>query len=214
VKRVTLIVLLVAGFFLVTFGVCLVMGWFTPDWIRDFLSGRKPEAIALIVFLLLAADLVLPVPSSVLLSAAAMIVDWKLIAAAGVGGMLTGNLVGYWACRLAGGRAFARFVRPEEAARFGRWLDRYGPGALVVSRLVPVMAETLSCMAGMARMKFGKFLAGLLVGTVPFAIFFAVIGHHYGRVQGQPGLVLIISLAVPAAGWLLFGLVTRKGRSD
>jgi membrane protein DedA with SNARE-associated domain len=198
--------MLVAGFFLAGFGVCLYFGWLTPEWTKNFLADQRPEMIAAAVFGLLAADLVLPVPSSVVISAAGMICDWKVAAAAGAGGMLTGNLVGYWACRLLGRRAFERFVKPEEAEKFGRWLDRYGPGALVISRLVPVMAETLSCTAGMARMRFGKFLAGLLVGTIPFAIFFATLG----AVAENPGVVLIVSLAVPAAGWLIFALFTRK----
>jgi len=209
-KRVTLIVVLVAGFFMAGFGVCLCFGWLTPEWTRDFLAERKPETVAAAVFGLLAADLVLPVPSSVVISAAGMLSGWKVAAGAGAAGMLTGNLVGYWACRLAGRRAFEKFVKPEEAAKFGRWLDRYGPAALVISRLVPVMAETLSCTAGMARMRFGKFLAGLLVGTIPFAIFFAVLG----KVVENPGIVLIVALAVPAAGWLGFALFTRKSRDD
>jgi membrane protein DedA with SNARE-associated domain len=209
-KRITLVLVLVAGFFLASFGVCMHFGWFTPAWTRDFLVDSKPEMVAATVFGLLAVDLLLPVPSSVVLSAAGMLADWQVVAAAGTGGMLTGNLIGYWVCRLAGRRAFEKFVKPEEARKFGKWLDRYGPAALVVSRLVPVMAETLSCMAGAARMHFGRFLAGLLIGTIPFAIFFAVLG----KVVENPGLVLIIALAVPAAGWLVFALFTRKSAED
>ncbi len=213
-KRVTLIFVVVAGLFLASFGVCLAMGWMTPEWTRDLLPAGNSRAAAGIVFLLLAADLVLPVPSSVLISAAAMVADPWLIGAAAVGGMLAGNLIGYWACRLAGRKAFERFVKPAEAGKFGKWLDRYGPGALVVSRLVPVMAETLSCMAGLARMHFGRFTAGLLIGTVPFAAFFVFVGHYWGRVQGEPGWVLAVSLAVPAAGWVLFAAFTRKPRKS
>jgi uncharacterized membrane protein YdjX (TVP38/TMEM64 family) len=209
-KRVSFIAVLVAGFFLAGFGVCLTFGWLTPEWTRELLSGLRPGAVALGVFGLLAADLVLPVPSSVVISAAAMVADPWLIAAAAIGGMLTGNLIGYWLCRLAGRHAFERFVSPQEASKFGRWLDRYGPAALVISRLVPVMAETLSCMAGLARMHFGLFVAGLLVGTVPFAAFFAMLG----KAVESPGLVLFVALVVPAAGWLVFAALARKGAGD
>ncbi len=209
-KRITLIVVLVAGTFLAGFGICLYFGWLTPEWTKNFLAGQNPEMVAAAVFGLLAADLVLPVPSSVVISAGGMLAGWQVAAAAGTGGMLTGNLAGYWACRLAGRRAFEKFVKPEEARKFGKWLDRYGPAALVISRLVPVMAETLSCMAGAARMHFGRFLAGLLIGTIPFAIFFAVLG----KVVENPSVVLIVALAVPAAGWLVFALFTRKSGGD
>jgi len=208
-KRVTLIAAVVAGIFLATFGVCVSFGWLTPDWTRQLLSGMSPGTVALATFGLLLLDLFLPVPSSVVISAAGMLAGWPLAAAAGIAGMMAGNLIGYWGCRLAGRRAFERFVRPAEARKFGRWLDRYGPAALVISRLVPVMAETLSCMAGMARMHFGRFLVGLLLGTIPFAVFFALLG----RVVEDPGIVLIVALAVPAAGWLVFALLTRRAEN-
>ena len=152
---------------------------------------------------LLAADLVLPVPSSVVLAAGGAAVGWPAAALAGAVGMLVGNLAGYWFCRLAGQRAFRRFVKPEEAQRFGRWLDRWGPAALVISRLVPMMAETLSCLAGLGRMGFGRFLLALVLGTVPVAVFFACWGERGTH-------VLAVSLAVRAAGWLIFAVLAGK----
>jgi membrane protein DedA with SNARE-associated domain len=212
-KRVTLVGAALAVVFIAGWGLCTAAGWLTPAWIRSALDGLPAIPAAGALFALLAADLVLPVPSTVALSAGGMAVGWPLAALAGFLGMMAGNLAGYWLCRRFGQRAFERFVKPEEAARFGRWLDRWGPAALAVSRLVPVMAETLSCMAGLARMHFGRFLAGLVIGTVPFALFFAWVGHYLGRTQEQPGWVLIISLAVPAAGWLVFAAMTRRENS-
>jgi uncharacterized membrane protein YdjX (TVP38/TMEM64 family) len=213
-KRVALIAAGLAGLFLMAFGLCLACGWFTPEWTRGLLEGLSPVAVAALLFALLASDLVLPVPSSVAVSAAGMLAGWVPAALAGAGGMLAGNLAGYWLCRLAGARAFERFVKPEEAARFGRWLDRWGPGALVVSRLVPVMAETLSCLAGLGRMRFGRFLAALCLGNVPFAVFFALVGDRLGRAGGEPGLALLVALAVPAAGWALFVLLAKGRRGS
>jgi membrane protein DedA with SNARE-associated domain len=152
---------------------------------------------------LLAADLVLPVPSSVVLAAGGAAAGWKLAALAGTAGMLAGNLAGYWLCRSFGGSALRRFVKPEEAERFGRWLDRWGPAALVISRLVPMMAETLSCLAGLGRMGFGRFLVALVLGTVPVAVFFACWGERGTH-------VVAVSLAAPAAGWLVFSVFAAK----
>lgn len=206
-RRVTLIAAAVAAFFLATYGLCVAFGWLTPEWTRNLLTNIPPGATAAAVFGLLASDLLLPVPSSVVLSAAGMALGWLPAALAGCGGMLAGNLAGYWLCRLAGRRAFERLVKADEAAEFGRWLDRWGPAALVISRLVPVMAETLSCLAGAARMSFGRFLGALCLGTVPYAVFFAVLGEKLGRVLERPGWVLLISLAIPAAGWLVFSFL-------
>jgi uncharacterized membrane protein YdjX (TVP38/TMEM64 family) len=213
-RRVVLVAAGLAGLFLVSFGVFLACGWLTPEWTRELLEGFSPAAVAALLFALLASDLVLPVPSSVAVSVAGILIGWVPAALAGSAGMLAGNLAGYWLCRLVGARAFERFVKPEEAGRFGRWLNRWGPGALVVSRLVPVMAETLSCLAGLGKMRFGPFLTGLVVGTVPFALFFALVGDRLGRAGGEPGLALLVALAVPAAGWVLFAALARRSRDS
>ncbi|MHC4860305.1 MAG: DedA family protein [Planctomycetota bacterium] len=111
-------------------------------------------------------------------------------------------------------RAFDRFVTPAEAARFAGWLDRYGPAAIVTSRPVPMMAETLSCLAGLGGMRLPRFLLALLLGTAPYAWFFAWAGDRLGRVREKPGLALLVALAVPALYWIGFAVLAgrRKGR--
>jgi membrane protein DedA with SNARE-associated domain len=200
-----------AALFLGSFLLCQMFGVLTPAWTRAWLAALSPGWSLAAAAALLAADLLLPVPSSIVLAAAGWTAGWPAAAAAGAAGMLAGNLAGYWLCRLAGDRVLERLVKPEEAARFGRWLSRWGPAALVISRLVPMMAETLSCLAGFGRMAFGRFFAALLVGTVPVALFFAYVGAR-GQQSESPGMVLIVSLAVPAAGWLAFALFA--GRSE
>jgi len=204
VRRIALLAAALAGFFLAGFLVCMHFGVFTDEWTRAKLSGLPAGWALAAVAGLLAADLVLPIPSSVVLSAGgASGAGWPAVAAAGTVGMLAGNLAGYWLCRLLGERALRRLVKPGEAESFGRWLDRWGAPALVVSRLVPMMAETLSCLAGMGRMGFGRFALALVVGTVPVAVFFAYWGDRGTH-------LLAVSLAVPALGWLAFALFAGR----
>ena len=157
----------------------------------------------------MAADLVLPAPSSVLLVLGGWALGWHIGALVGAAGMLAGNLAGYWLCRLAGRRPFEKLVGPGEAERFGKWLGRWGPMAVIASRLVPAVAETLSCLAGLGRMKAPLFAAALILGTVPVALSFSVLGAA-GRQAGSPELMLYVSLAVPAAGWLAFGIFVKR----
>ena len=202
-RRIALLAAVLAAFFLAGFAICLHFGIFTDEWTRAKLAPLPAGWALAAVAGLLAADLVLPVPSSVVLAAGGAAAGWPAAAAAGTLGMLAGNLAGYWLCRLLGERALGRFVRPGEAARFGRWLERWGAPALVISRLVPMMAETLSCLAGFGRMGFGRFLAALVVGPVPVAVFFAWWGE---RGTG----VLAVTLAAPALGWLVFSIFAGK----
>lgn len=208
-RRILLIATALAAVFLASFLLCQMFGVLTPEWVKGWLGSMSAGASLAASALLLASDLVLPIPSSVVLAASGWTAGWPAAAAVGSAAMLAGNVAGYWLCRAAGARLLARLVKPEEAAKFGRWLERWGPAALVVSRLVPMMAETLSCLAGMGRMPFWRFLAALVVGTVPVAVFFAYIGAR-GQATESPGVTLVISLAVPAAGWLVFAWLMRR----
>ena len=156
--------------------VCYALGVFTEEQVRGWLEGLPQVWMAVAIFGLLAADLALPVPSSVLLAFGGWALGWHIGSLVGAAGMLAGNLAGYWLCRLAGRRAFEKLVGPGEAERFGKWLVRWGPAAVIVSRLVPAMAETLSCLAGLGRMHAARFTAALILGTVPVALFFSVLG--------------------------------------
>jgi len=209
-KKVLLTAGLLVGLFLASWLVFGALGILTPEATEGWLTSLVPAAAALAVLGLLAADLVLPVPGSIVLSAGGIVLGWPLAAAAGCAGLVAGGLLGYGACRTFGRRAFDRFVSPAEAERFAGWLDRYGPVAIVASRPVPMMAETLSCLAGLARMRVLRFLAALLLGSAPYAWFFAWTGDRLGRTHGEPGLALLVALAVPALYWIGFAVLAGR----
>jgi uncharacterized membrane protein YdjX (TVP38/TMEM64 family) len=211
-RRILLATATLLGLFLLSWLVCSALGILTPGATGDWLSSLGPATAALAVAGLLAADIALPVPGSIVLSAGGIVLGWPLAAAAGCAGLLVGSLVGYGACRLFGRRAFDRFVTPAEAARFAVWLDRYGPAAIVTSRPVPMMSETLSCLAGLGGMRLPRFLLALVLGSAPYAWFFAWAGDRLGRVREEPGLALLVALAVPALYWLGFAVVAGRGR--
>ncbi len=213
-KRIGLTVAVVTVFFLLSFGICLTCGWFTPDWTLQQLEGLPRTTCALLVFGLLMSDLLLPIPTTIVLSAAGMTIGWPLAAASGFAGLLAGNLLGYLLCRGFGGRIFERFVSEAERQRFGFWLKNWGPAALLISRPIPMMSETLSCLAGLGAMNFWRFLLSLSVGTIPFVVFFAWMGQEYGQVRQQPGLVLIIALVLPALFLVGFHLLNARRKAD
>ena len=209
-RRILAVAGVVAAFFLLSWLVFTAFGLLTPDGTRDWLVSLGRTGAALAVLGLGLADIVLPVPGTIVLSAGGIVLGWPLAAAAGATGLILGSTLGYGACRRFGRRAFARLVRPSEAARFGAWLDDYGAVALIVSRPVPMMTETLSCLAGLGGMRLPRFLVATALGSVPFALFFAFSGDRLGRVRESPGLALLVALAVPALYWLGFAIFAAR----
>lgn len=153
---------------------------------------------------LLTADIVLPLPSTPLMSALGIIYGTAgggLISAAG--SFLSGTIA-WAACRKFGQRAAARLLGPGEQARAER-IFAGAPGAwlVAVSRALPLLPEVIACLAGLTRMPARRFLPALACGCLPVGFLFAWIGAS-GR--ESPGLALTLSIAVPAvlysAGWL------------
>lgn len=211
-RRVLLTTFSLIGFFLVTWLVCTALGVLTPDATENWLRSLSPTVAALVIVGLLAGDIVLPLPGSIILSSGGIILGWPVAAAAGCVGLMLGGLVGFGGCRIFGRRAFDRFVTPAESARFAGWLDRFGPAAIIASRPVPMVSETLACLAGLGGMRTGPFLLALFLGSAPYAWFFAWAGDRLGRVREEPGLALLVALAVPALYWTGFALYARRAR--
>ncbi len=145
---------------------------------------------------LLAADALLPVPSSIV-------------------GTMLGARLGFGPGALA---AFAGMMAGQVLAyAVSRWLLRRRTGALpaaptlavvFLSRPVPVLAEAVAIAAGAARVSWPQFLLACGAGNLVYAAALALNGAELlaGSLLG-PGLVL--PMLLPVAGWLLWRAMHR-----
>lgn len=148
---------------------------------------------------LLAADILLPVPSSIvgtLLGSrlgftAGLLACWL--------GLVLGNLIGYGAGRLL-------------LSRLGEQLPQ-APTLLMlfVSRPVPVLAEAVAFTAGAERIPLWRFLGVCTAGNLVYATALCGVGATW-LPQGAVGLPLVLALGVPALGWLIWRW--RQGDHD
>jgi 3-dehydroquinate synthase len=158
---------------------------------------------AMVIVGLLAADIVLPVPSSlimVLSGAAFGVVGGALLA-------LTGSILGEWLgfelVRRFGRGFAARFVGDDEFRRFSAILQRHGALAVVFTRPLPIVMETMSVIAGLSSMTRATFLVASLIGTGPIVIVYAYAGAESRRLGSLVPAVVILA-AVVAVAWLWY----------
>ncbi len=151
---------------------------------------------------LLASDLLIPVPSSVigsLLGARLGIFSgfiWTLL------GLMVGNTAGYLIGRLTLSRLNAR--APSQPALI----------AVFLSRPVPVLAEALTISAGAARLSLSKFLIACVAGNTVYAVVLAASGSAL-LPQGWIGAGLVLLMALPVASWLVWRAIkSRKSSAD
>ena len=156
---------------------------------------------------LLVVDLVLPIPSSGVIGGLGAALGFFPGFLWGWCGLMLSGFTGYGIARLGGQRWANRLATPEEQARFQHLFDTWGGLALVSTRLLPILPEVLSVLAGLYRMHFSRFFLATVLGTVPPALIYAWLGAQAREHPGPAvwGLVLVTVLA-----WMGFMAVKKR----
>jgi uncharacterized membrane protein YdjX (TVP38/TMEM64 family) len=174
-----------------------------------WLDAAGPGSAAAIV-LLLAADVFLPVPSSLImvLSGAAFGVAWGSVFS--LVGSIAGEWFGFELVRRYGRRASSALVGDDELARLGAFFERYGIAAIVLTRPLPIVMETMSVVAGLSAMRRWTFIMASVAGTAPIVVVYAYAGARARDVGSLlPAVVMLV--AVAGVGWLIYQSMTRGG---
>ncbi len=167
-------------------------------WLLHDERGRA--ALCALLLVLLVGDLILPVPSSVVMSVSGMafgVVGGTILN--GVGSVC-GALLGYSLCRRFGAKAFARLVGSQDLPHLRAQFETRGSWVVLASRAVPMVTETVSCLAGLLRMPAPQFLGLTVAGSVPLGAVYAWAGAELGARAGVGGPV-VVALVLPLLGY-------------
>jgi uncharacterized membrane protein YdjX (TVP38/TMEM64 family) len=141
------------------------------------------------------ADLVLPIPQTVVITALGIIYGTALGGLVGSVGLITSGLLGYVLMRTSARRVVKRVVGRHALDTMEGLFERAGAWAIVLTRSLPYsIPEAMVFLAGLAGMPMGRFAAALAVGSMPTAFAFAAIGAGWAD---QPTVALVVSYALP-----------------
>lgn len=153
-------------------------------WAAGLVNADRPRVlVAAAVVSFLALDVVLPVPSTVVNTAAGALLGVWLGTLTAWMGLTAGCLLGYALGRSAGTGAAQRLVGEREWERVSQAAVRYGDWCIVLFRAVPVLAEASVLMAGMTRMPMGRFALLTTIANLGIAVVYAAIGALSARVE-------------------------------
>jgi uncharacterized membrane protein YdjX (TVP38/TMEM64 family) len=155
---------------------------------------------------LLIVDLLLPIPASSVISALGSVYGVVLGGLIGVMGMVLSGFIGFFLARSIGTKVLSYLATETELQRFRSFFERWGSGAIVVSRSVPVLSETIAILAGFSGMPVLLFLLSLVLGAIPASFLFAYVGY---AMRDIPQYAMLLSAVIPLVIWFFIGF---KGR--
>jgi uncharacterized membrane protein YdjX (TVP38/TMEM64 family) len=210
-KRYFLITAAMIAFFLITF--FIVEALHIPILTEPWLMMKRASAVAALLGVgLLIADVVLPVPSSLIMVAHGALFGAFVGTILSLIGSLGAALLGF-AIGRRGGRLLERLVSAEERERVNKMLVKWGALAIVATRPLPVLAETVAILAGASPISLKKLVLASLVGSLPPALLYALTGALAASFQNT-ALMFVVVLLVTGCFWLTSRWVDNSGTSD
>jgi len=162
-------------------------------------SGTNRLLIASFVIALLALDVVLPVPSSIVSVAVGALLGFAAGTASIWLGMTLGCALGY----SLGRQAPHRWLSAKDRSWLERGWNRWGDWILIACRPIPVLAEASVLFAGFSRIYLPRFLALCAGANLGVSLVYGAVGAWSSSIDAFlpaflaavviPGLGLIIA---------------------
>ena len=176
----------------------LLWGEAAEAWVDQFLSDVSSLwLLGAAIFLLLASDIALPIPSSVVATASGAFLGIGLGTIVSAGGMTAGVIAGLLIGQRYGRPACRAFVGADEYARLERYFRSHGILILVLMRPVPVLAEASVISAASLGIEMKAAIAYTTLANLGIAFAYACLGA-WAADHGTFILVFLASLLPPA----------------
>ena len=175
----------------------LLFGERVNAWLAQWSASPGSEPIvAATVIVLLATDVFLPIPSSVVSTLAGSQLGAVSGTAVTWAGMTAGAVIGFAIARRFGPRLVKWLTRTDDLDRTTRLVERFGPVLLVIGRGVPVLAEATVLWFGMHGLSWKKFLPPVLLANLGLALAYCLFGELAQRYDSLP-LALAVAIGLP-----------------
>jgi membrane protein DedA with SNARE-associated domain len=196
------------------------------DLILDWISNYGYTGI---IFLMALESACMPVPSEIVMPFAGFLVasgDTSMsligIILAGSFGCTLGSIAAYAVGFYAGRPLILRYgkfvlIREKHLVAAEKWFEKYGDKATFIARLLPVIRTVISLPAGIAKMKFDKFVLYSFVGSVPWTAMLAYVGYWLGEnwedIRGVFGYLDVIVVIAAVVILLWYFLIRRPNNT-
>lgn len=169
-------------------------------------EGLSPNLFSgLLIMGILGADILIPVPSSIVMIISGHLFGGLLGGILAIAGSMIASMLGFLISRKIGREKVIRWIGEKEYKQASSLTDRYGAYAVILTRSVPIIMELVSCVTGLSKMKLRKFIIINLIGYLPLTFLYTFTGA-FAKQDNQVSVILVIVLGffVPVIVWFLF----------
>lgn len=211
-KALIKFVVLLGAFFTFTLLFFKVLGVLSVDDIKFWLAEAmniSPWIVGLIIVGLMLIDLFIAIPTLSLTILSGFFLGLELGVFYSTLGMLGAGTMGYIISRFHGEKLL-KFVSKDEnqIEEMRKLFTQFGPFSLMLCRAAPMLPEVTSCLAGVTRMPYLKYLLFYSIGTIPYSIVAAYSGSVSTIDDPSPAIFTFIGifggLSLIWAGFLYF----------
>lgn len=176
----------------------------------DLLSQVKdnPFDYASLSFIILVSDIILPVPSSIIMYSNGAILGMPNGFLLSLISVILSSVIGYFI-----GRGSSAILKSEVDISAKKILEKYGYAAILITRGVPIISESVCIVCGFNRYNFVVYLALNVAGYIPICLIYA----YFGSIAANQNLFfisfgssLLISFLLWAFGKKLDGRLSQN----
>ncbi len=171
----------------------------------------------LVVFPFLPGDSILFIAGTVVATADLNVhVLVALLIGAAIAGDSVNYAVGYFIGPKVFDKADSRWFRQEHLRRTQAFYDRYGGVTIIIARFVPIIRTFAPFLAGVAGMRYRKFLTFNVSGAVLWITTLVYAGYWFGNISWVKQNLTLIVLGIVAVSLLpaVVTFIRERRKSD
>ncbi len=197
-KALIKFVILLGAFFTFTLVAFKLLGILSTDDIKSWLEAAmnlSTWVVGLIIIALMLIDLFIAIPTLSLTILSGFFLGVELGVLYSSIGMIGSGTMGYIISRFHGEKLL-NFVTKDEKQKneMTRIFSLFGPFSLMLCRAAPMLPEVTSCLAGVTKMPYWKYLLFYSIGTLPYALIAAYSGSISTVNDPEPAIYTFISI--------------------
>lgn len=175
-------------------------------------SSESLFTYALLSFSFLTADILLPVPSSLVMILNGEVLGFPAGAALSLVSGVLSSCIGFYLGRKSN-PLLNKFFSAKDREISDRLFHRFGNMAITISKALPIISEAVSVVSGTTSVTFKNFLYYSIAGHLIVSVIYAYAGSLSSTFNSNLVAALIIVLAL-FVGWIMQFMMRRRPVND